>query len=181
MTKYKDVSVYQDPAKTDYTSADGWIIRVGHGLSEDPQWRNHFNNTVAASKPLGLYWFLELMDPVAQARQFHNFTAFLAAEQVQLGWWVDSEWGQTSQFVDQFRASVQLPTCGVYGTLSGFNGPMKEYLHFQLNWLALPPGWRLEPGWMMPDHILEQTGQEGSPPVDVDVPRPAQPFPVAWQ
>ena len=175
-----DLSEHQDPGAVRYAGARFWIIRASHGLTQDLHWRAHFDNAVNAGCAIGLYHSLEAgASPEAQADYFRSLVGFLTAIQVAAGWWVDAEEGWvTTALVDRFRSRVELPTCGLYSTLSLFNTTLREYLHFGLNWLPLLPGWFLEAGWAMPDHILEQRGQFAG--VDVDVVLPAQPYPAGW-
>ena len=173
-----DVSEWQAPGSVDFTAADFAIIRASHGTTEDRHWREHFNACVAAGKPLGLYHYFEKATPEAEASFFHNLVAFLQADQVHRGFWLDSEEQRPASDVDRFRSWVRLPWCGLYSNLAGYNGPLVAYQHFALNWLAMPDGTTLPPGWAIPDHIMRQTGIRGG--IDQDVTLPAQPYPPAW-
>lgn len=173
-----DISEWQDPASTDYNVAAGYIIRTSHGLTEDRHWRDHFNRTVWANKPLGLYHYFEHDPPEDEADFFRKLVGFLAADQVHLGFWLDSEEGRGSGDIDRFRQSSRLPWCGLYSNLDGYNNHHREYLHFGLNWLALPTGTVLPAGSEMPDHILVQTATVNG--VDVNETTPIQPYPAAW-
>lgn len=157
------------------------IVRTSHGLVEDKTWRHNFNNAVTAGCQVGFYhYFEQTATPEDQARFFAGLTNFLTAQQVFRGWWLDAEEGWVDDIlVDRFRSAAHLPTVGLYSTLSLFNAKLKSYLHFGLNWLPLLPGWKLEPGWQMPDHILTQVGQQGG--LDYDIAAPAQPYPPAWE
>jgi hypothetical protein len=175
-----DISEWQLPGSVNFNQYAFVIIRTSHGVTEDKHWRAHFNNAVNAGKPIGFYHYLEQNPaPENQANFFRGLTDFLSAAQVHFGWWCDAEEGWiTAPLVDRFRSAVHLPTCGLYSSLSLFNGPLKPYMHFALNWVPLYPGWFLQPGWEMPDHILTQTG---SNPIDTNEIEPAQPYPAAWQ
>lgn len=172
-----DISEWQAPGSVDLSRYDGVIIRASHGTTEDRHWRDHFNNAVRAGRQLGLYHYQEHGVPENEASFFHGLVGFLHPDQVRGGFWDDVEEGQPSSSVDRFRAWVRLPWCGVYSNLAGFNNNLREYMHFGLNWLAMPDGTVVPSGWSVPDHILRQSGQN---PIDVDVISAAQPYPGAW-
>jgi hypothetical protein len=174
----RDLSEWQDPATTDYATPDFFIIRTSHGTTEDKHWREHFNNVVSHGKPLGLYHYLELGVPENEASFFHELVGFLSSDQVHYGFWLDVEENQPSSSVNRFRAWVHLPWVGLYANLSSFNSNLREYMHYGLNWLAMPTGTVLLPGWEMPDYILRQDGTVNG--IDDDVRMPAQPYPNAW-
>lgn len=173
-----DLSEWQRPGTVNLSAVEFVIIRASHGMTEDKHWREHFNNAVAAGKPIGLYHYAEHYVPENEASYFHGLTGFLTAEQCAMGWWLDLEEGQDGTWADRFRAWVRLPTCGVYANLSAFNGPLRTYMHFGLNWLAWPSAPYVPPGMAVPDHILRQTGQANG--VDTDEKKLAQPMPAAW-
>ena len=182
-----DVSEWQAPGSVDFAAYEGIIIRASHGTTEDLHWRAHFNAVVAAGKPLGLYHFAEeAPTPIIQANYFRALVGFLKPAQARGGFWLDAEpteapapWaGPDSGWVDTFRANVSLPWCGLYSNLSLFNGQLKAYSRFALNWLAWPLGTVLEPGWTVPTYILRQTGVVNG--VDQDQMVAAQPYPGAW-
>lgn len=180
MTTGIDVSEWQAPGSINY-SAPGIgfvIIRASHGMTEDRHWRQHFNDVVAAGKPLGLYHYMEHNVPENEASFFHGLVGFLAAEQVAMGWWLDVEEGQSWQQVDRFRSWVALPTCGVYANLGAFNSNLLPYLRFQLNWLAWPDAPNNPHGYAVPNHILLQSAPAFG--VDWDTSQPAQPYPGFW-
>lgn len=177
-----DLSEWQIPANVNFASRAFWIIRASHGVTEDKQWRGHFNACVAAGRPLGLYHYLEATNPAAaeaEAVFFRGLVGFLRPEQVALGFWCDSEVdGQSEACVDAFRAACELFAVGVYSNLAGFNERLPGYEHFGLNWLAMPTGTTLPAGWTVPDHVLLQDGLKDG--LDHDVLLPAQPYPSAW-
>ena len=183
-----DVSEWQAPGSVDFAKYDAVIIRASHGTTEDLHWRKHFDDTVAAGRRVGLYHFAEEHpSPAAQASFFHGLVGFLKPPQVWAGFWLDGEpnnddgdpWaGPNSPWVDQFRSAVALPWCGLYGNLSSFNTRCQAYMHFGLNWLAMPIGTTLPAGWAIPDHVLVQAGTVNG--VDQDLPTVAQPYPGAW-
>lgn len=178
-----DVSEWQPPGSVRFAGLDFCIIRVSHGLTEDTAWREHLFACTAARTPTGFYHFLE-PGPSAgeQADRFRGLCGSLPPEVARYAWWLDAEpyqgWEPSEGDVDTFRAEVRLSACGLYSTLGLFNGPLRGYLHFGLNWLALPSGAHLLPGWTMPDHVLTQLDQWDG--IDVDVMGPAQPYPAAW-
>jgi hypothetical protein len=175
-----DISEDQNLADIDFASADGWIIRAGTGqynLREDYIWRGAFNECVKAGKPLGLYWFAG-GSPSMEASFFHGLVGFLSPEQVRLGFWLDAETGQDAGYVTQFRAACQLPFCGLYGSLNNFNTDYPQYLHFGMNWLAMPTGTVVPSGWEVPDHIMVQTGIVNG--LDANEVLSALPYPPQW-
>ena len=179
MTTGIDISEWQAPGSVNFGPYAFVIIRTSHGMTEDKAWRLHFNAAVAAGRSIGLYHYAEHNVPENEASFFHGLAGFLTPEQCRMGWWLDVEEGQDSTWADRFRAWVHLPTIGVYSNLAGFNGPLRAYMHFGLNWLAWPSAPSVPAGYAVPDHILRQTGQAGG--VDTDVMQPAQPMPLAWQ
>lgn len=176
-----DVSEWQTPGTVDLQVVDFCIIRCSHGTTEDRHWRSHFNNVVQAGKPLGLYHTGEGFTPQAEASYFHNLVGFLRPEQVHMGYWLDNEGNNpvvNGWWMDSFRSWVRLPWVGVYGNLAMFNNMGVSYKHFGINWLAMPTGTQVPPGWSIPDHILLQDGIQNG--VDHDVVQAAQPYPPAW-
>lgn len=172
---------YQPPGSVDFSRFGGAIIQTSHGRAEEVGWREQFNECVAAQRPLGLYHFAESTDiagAIAEAQLFYGLVGFLRPEQVYLGLFVDPETGQRTPWVDAFRSAANLFAVGLYGNLSAFNLLFREYMHFGLNWLAMPDGTTVPFGWTVPDHVLVQYGQVDG--IDANRWGPAQPYPFAW-
>lgn len=143
-----DLSEFQDPAHTPYASFDFAIIRVSHGITEDPKWREHVWNLGVAGKPFGLYYILENITASieAQVAFFRDLIApFLSG--VTYGLWGDFARGDqidnllSTSTVDRCRAVVDT---GIYVNQSALDA-MPEYKRFERIWYAWlsdtpPPG-----------------------------------------
>src|ERR1700722_2182361 len=88
--------------------ADFAIIRVGHGLTEDTRWRNHYNDCQNRHIPVGFYYVPETADAAGQARFFKGLVQSVPH---QMGTWLDYAVGDlgsippNTAFVDAFRAA----------------------------------------------------------------------------
>jgi|HubBroStandDraft_4_1064222.scaffolds.fasta_scaffold38732_5 hypothetical protein len=139
--------------------ADFAIIRVGHGLTEDTLWRNHYDDCDHRGMPSGFYYVPETADATGQARFFKGLVQSIPHA---MGVWLDYAVGDlgsmqpSTAFVDAFRAAFD---CGVYMNSAALI-VCWQYERFERLWYA---------GAQPPDRwLMRQTGglDQGA---DIDV------------
>lgn len=123
------------PTTLALATKDGVYIQVSHGLVEEPGWRSQYNSALAQGKQIGFVHFAETSEVVDEAQMFWSLCDS-GKFNPGLGYALDSETGQSSLWIDQFRQSIPAPLV-LYSNMDGFENWMQgKYNNYPLNWVA---------------------------------------------